>query len=45
MYMDDVVRYVNATMLGRVMALVGAKCERFALNQLLHADDRALVAD
>ena len=44
-YMDGVVREVNARMLGRGLGLVGADGREWNLNQLLFADDTALVAD
>ena len=43
-YMDGVVREVNARVLGRGLELVGEN-ERWEVNQLLFADDTALVAD
>ncbi len=44
-YMDGVVREVNARMLGRGLILVYADGREWNLNQLLFADDTALVAD
>ena len=40
-YMDGVVREVNVRVLGKWRELVSANC----VNQLLFADDTALVAD
>ena len=42
-YMDDVVREVNAVTLGKLAELLRANSGR--INQLLFADDTALVAD
>ena len=44
-YMDGVVREVNVRVLGKWLELLGANGGRFELNQLLFADDTALVAD
>ncbi len=44
-YMDGVVREVNARMLGRGLSLAGDDGREWSLNQLLFADDNALVAD
>ena len=44
-YMDSVVREVNVRMLGKGLELLSANCDRFEINQLLFADDTALVAD
>ena len=44
-YMDGVVREVNARMLGRGLSLVGENGREWRLNQLLFADDTALLAD
>ncbi len=44
-YMDGVVREVNARMLGRGLSLVGDDGREWSLNQLLFSDDMALVAD
>ena len=45
-YMDGVVRSVNATgVFGRDLKLMVRMDGRFEINQLLFADDTALVAD
>ena len=44
-YMDGVVREVNVWVLGKRLALLSANGGRFEINQLLFADDTALVAD
>ena len=44
-YMDGVVREVNASVLGRGLGLVSEEGEEWCVNQLLFADDTALVAD
>ena len=45
-YMDGVVRKVNARVLGKGLELLSANGGRFEINQLLFAaDDTALVAD
>ncbi len=44
-YMDGVVREVNARVLGREAELVGVNGENWELSQLLFAYDTALVAD
>ena len=44
-YMDDVVQEVNVRFLGKGLELLSANGGRFDLNQLLFADDTALVAD
>ena len=44
-YMDGVVREVNARMLGKGLELLNVNGDRFEINQLLLADDTALVAD
>ena len=44
-YMDGVVQEVNVWVLGKGLELLSAKCGRFEINQLLFADDTALVAD
>ena len=44
-YMDSVVRDVNDRVLGKGMDLLSANGGRFEINQLLFADDTALVAD
>ena len=43
--MDGVVREVNARVLGKGLELLSANAGRFEINQLLFADDIALVAD
>ena len=44
-YMDGVVREVNFKVLGKRLELLSANGGRFEINQLLFADDTALVAD
>ena len=44
-YMDGVVREVNVWVLGKGLVLLSANGGRFEINQLLLADDTALVAD
>ena len=44
-YMDGVVREVNVGVLGIGLQLLSANGGRFEINQLLFADDTALVAD
>ena len=44
-YMDGVVREVNVRVLGKVLELLSANGGRFEINQLLLADDKALLAD
>ena len=44
-YMDGVVREVNVTLLGKGLDLLNANGGKFEINQLLFADDTALVAD
>ena len=44
-YMDEVVREVNVTVLGKGLELLNENGGRFEINQLLLADDTALVAD
>ena len=44
-YMDGVVRVVNVRVLGKGLVLLRANGGRFEINQLLFADDTALVAD
>ena len=44
-YIDGVVREVNVKVLGKGLELLSANGGRFEINQLLFADDRALVAD
>ena len=43
--MDGVVRGVNVRVLGKGLELLSANGGRFEINQLLLADDKALVAD
>ena len=45
MYMDGVVREVNARVLGKGQELLSVYDGRFEINQLLFADDTLLVAD
>ena len=44
-YVDGVVREVNVKVLGKGLELLSANGGRFEINQLLFADDTALVAD
>ena len=44
-YMDGAVREVNVRVLGNALELLSANGGRFEINQLLFADDTALVAD
>ena len=44
-YMDGVFREVNVRMHGKGLELLSANGGRFDINQLLFADDTALVAD
>ena len=44
-YMDGVVREVNVTVLGKGLELLSANGGRFEINQLLLADDTALVSE
>ena len=44
-YMDGVMREVNTGVLGKRMELLSVNGGRFEVNQLLFADDTALVAD
>ena len=44
-YVDGVVREVSARMLGKWLELLCANGGRFEVNQLLFADDIAVVAD
>ena len=44
-YMDGVVQKVNVRVLGKWLELLSANGGRFEINQLLFADDTALVAD
>ena len=43
--MDGVVRKANVRVLGKELELLSANGGRFEINQLLFADDTALVAD
>ena len=43
--MDGVVREVNVRVLGKGLELLSANGGRFEINQLLFADDTALVTD
>ena len=43
--MYGLVREVNFRVLGKVLKLLSANSGRFEINQLLFADDTALVAD
>ena len=43
-YMDGVVREVNVRVLGKGLEVLSANSGRFEINQLLFADDSALVA-
>ena len=43
--MKGVVREMNARVLGNWLELLSANGSRFVINQLLFADDTALVAD
>ena len=45
LYMDGVVREVKVRILGKGLQLLSANGCRFEINQLLFADDTALVAD
>ena len=45
MYMDGVVREVNARVLGKWLELLSANGGWLEIKQLLFADDTALVAD
>ena len=45
LYMDGVVREVNARVLGRGLKLVDGNENEWELNQLLFADDTVVVAD
>ena len=45
MYMDGVVREVKPRVLGKGLELLRVNDGRFEINQLLFADDAALVAD
>ena len=44
-YMDGVVKEVNVRVPGKGLELLSANGDRFEINQLLFADDTALVAD
>ena len=44
-YMDGVVREVNVRVLDKGLELLSMNGGRFEINQLLFADDTALVAD
>ena len=44
-YIDGVVREMNDRVLGKGLELLSANSGRFDINQLLFADDTALVAD
>ena len=44
-YMDGVFREVNVRVLGKGLELLSANGGRFEMNQMLFADDTALVAD
>ena len=44
-HMDGVVGKVNVRVLGKGLELLSANGGRFVINQLLFADDTALVAD
>ena len=44
-YMDGVVRKVNVRVLGKGLELLSANGSRVEVNQLLFADDTALVAN
>ena len=44
-YMDGVIREVNVRVLGKGLELLSANDGRFEINQLLFADDTALVAE
>ena len=44
-YMDGVVREVNVRVLGKGLELPSANGGRFEINQLVFADEPALVAD
>ena len=44
-YMDGVVREVNVRVLGKELELLSENGSRFDINQLLFADDTALLAD
>ena len=44
-YMDGEVREVNVRVLGKGLELLSANGGRFVINQLLFADDTAIVAE
>ena len=44
-YMDGVVREVNGRAIGKGLELLSANGGRFEINQLLFADDAALMVD
>ena len=44
-YMDGVIREVNVKVLGKGLELLSVNGGRLEINQLLFADDTALVAD
>ena len=44
-YMDGVVREVNVRVFGKGLKLLSANSGMFEINQLLFADDTALVAN
>ena len=44
-YMDGVIREVNASVHGKTLELLSVNGGIFEINQLLFADDTALVAD
>ena len=44
-YMDGIVREVNASVLGQRLKLLSSNGGRFEINQQLFADDTVLVAD
>ena len=44
-YIDVVVREVNVRKLGKGLELLSANCGRFQINQLVFADDTALVTN
>ena len=44
-YMDGVVREVNARVLGKGLKLLSVNDGRFETNQLLFGDDTALLSD
>ena len=44
-FMDGVIREVNVRVLRKGLELLSANSGRFEINQLLFADDTAIVAD